>query len=115
MTNGSTPFGTNLLDYKFLWTLSFYLSQVILKPDPGNSQDLFIRSLSALGSQQASFSLNHANKPRIHVYAFVQTHICKKFVNCESVQVMESGLVYLSIFAYALVYLTINFNLQFSR
>ncbi|MCH96714.1 hypothetical protein A2U01_0017703, partial [Trifolium medium] len=23
---------------------------VILKPDPGNSQDLFIRSLSALGS-----------------------------------------------------------------
>lgn len=23
--------------------------QVILKPDPGNSQDLFIRSLSALG------------------------------------------------------------------
>lgn len=33
-------------------TTSYFLSiysQVILKPDPGNSQDLFIRSLSALG------------------------------------------------------------------
>lgn len=28
--------------------------QVILKPDPGNSQDLFIRSLSALGSHSLS-------------------------------------------------------------
>lgn len=26
--------------------------QVILKPDPGNSQDLFINSLSALGTQK---------------------------------------------------------------
>lgn len=30
--------------------LTSNLCQVILKPDPGNSQDLFIRSLSALGS-----------------------------------------------------------------
>lgn len=35
--------------------LIFYYSQVILKPDPGNSQDLFLRSLSALGTDQASF------------------------------------------------------------
>lgn len=29
---------------------STHSCKVILKPDPGNSQDLFIRSLSALGS-----------------------------------------------------------------
>lgn len=41
--------------YDFLF-LSIY-SQVILKPDPGNSQDLFIRSLSALGSSNFEPSL----------------------------------------------------------
>lgn len=37
--------------------LTSNLCQVILKPDPGNSQDLFIRSLSALGSVVMSFFL----------------------------------------------------------
>lgn len=40
-------------DPHIYFTLYFLVSisyQVILKPDPGNSQDLFIRSLAALGS-----------------------------------------------------------------
>lgn len=42
--------------YSFqIYVFIFIHSQVILKPDPGNSQDLFIRSLSALGNDWNSF------------------------------------------------------------
>jgi hypothetical protein len=39
------------------WFLGCLWTQVILKPDPGNSQDLFIRSLSALGSNITWFNI----------------------------------------------------------
>lgn len=47
-----------------------------MKPDPGNSQDLFIRSLSALGTEQFSFLFFSRNFKSIHCILVKSNHVC---------------------------------------
>ena len=79
----------------FWWILFiFNLCQVILKPDPGNSQDLFIGSLSALGCDCTliCWISNFYNKPCNNLLIWCTYHdfplrpcwVCIKVFQCIS-------------------------------